>query len=235
MGRITMHNKLHAIICVILLAHLAVQGQDNTYTSEWDNQLFAGNKLVWGSGKWKYSGEFQVRIDDNFSSLERWFIEGMSSYMPTKNWEIVPDLRFSVKSNSQEIRPGLGGLFKILTSKLQYVNQVKWQADYNTRGTLSHGVRWINFLNYILSDMFVPNIVGGVFYSWKEQFIGWEYIRFGAGVNIRFDPIHTLNLTYFTGAANTGRSWTWSGIFFAQLTIKITDDWIYVPAKFINF
>lgn len=219
-----------ALLIIITCSYSNLKAQ-----SSWDNQLFAGNKIIWGGGQWKYSGEFQVRLDDDFSSLERWFVEGVVNYLPSEHWEFVPDLRLSVKQHSQEIRPGIGGLYKVLTSKLQFVNQVKWQADYNTQGTFSQGVRWILFLNYIISDTIIPNFVAGVFYSWKEQFTGWEYLRFGAGVNIRFNPQHTLNLTYFVGSANTGNSWDWSGIVFAQLSIRISDDWIYVPARIINF
>ena len=91
----------------------------------WDNHLFAGNRVVWGSGQWKYSGEFQVRMIDNFHALDTWSVEGVVSYFPTMRWEIVPDFRISVKDDSEEIRPGFGTLYKLLIPKIQIVNQIK--------------------------------------------------------------------------------------------------------------
>ena len=173
--------------------------EQHSAQENWDNQLYTGNKVIWGGGQWKYSGEFQVRLLDNFSALDRWYVEGAANFLPSEHWEFAPDLRFSVKPESQELRPGLGGLYKFLTPKLQYVNQVKWQADINSNGNVSNGVRWAMFLNYLLTDSIIPNLVGGVFYSWKDNFEGWEFIRFGAGVNVRFNPVQSLNLSYFFG------------------------------------
>ena len=203
--------------------------------SSWDNQLFVGNRIVWGSGQWKYSGEFQVRMIDNFHALDRWFVEGVVSYFPTMRWEIVPDLRLSVKGDSEEIRPGFGTLYKLLIPKIQIVNQIKWQGDYNSKGTFGHGLRWAVFLNYKLDETFYPNFVGGIFYRWSDKYTGWEFLRFGGGVNIRFDPFHQLNISYFLGANTATSPWQWSGIFYAHFTIRINDNWKYIPAEIINF
>ncbi len=235
MGEGKLLCKIFTIICVLFLAHLVVNAQEAENSTDWDNQFFAGNKVVYGLNKWKYSGELQFRMKDDFQTLDRWYIEGVASYLPSKYWEIVPDIRFSVKSSSVEYRPGFGILFKILSDKWQFVNQVKYQADINSTGTVGHGIRHAIFLNHMLSQKVIPNIVAGYFYRWRENFSGFEFIRIGAGVNIIFDPVHTLNISYFLGSTNLGDRWTWSGIAFLQLSIRIREDWIYVPAKYINF
>jgi hypothetical protein len=230
-----MFNKILVLTISFIFLNLPAMGQETAETDNWDNQFFAGNKIVYGNQKWKYSGELQFRVKDDFQSLDNWFLEGVASYLPSKYWEIVPDFRFSVKSSSVEYRPGLGLLFKVLSPKWQFVNQFKYQADISSLGTAGHGLRHVMFLNRILTKKIVPNVAAGYFYRWKEGFNDFEFIRFGAGVNILFDPIHTLTLSYFVGLLNRGDRWTWSGIPLIQLTINIKKDWIYVPAKYINF
>ena len=167
--------------------------------------------------------------------MDRWFLEYALTYLPSKHWELTPDLRLSVKSNSKEVRPGLSGVYKLLTSKFQFANQVKWQGDLNSSGKFSQGVSWVMFLNYLINETLIPNFAAGVFYRWGSEFTGWEFLRVGAGVNIRFDPMHILNLSYFAGASIAEEPWLWSGIIYAQLTIRITDEWKYVPANIIDF
>jgi len=225
-----MNKKTYLYIVTIIICYTVTNAQDT-----WDNQLYTGTRIAWGKGEWKQTGEFQVRLLDNVSALDRWYLEYALTYLPSEHWELTPDIRYSIKSSSQEIRPGLGGIYKVLTSKFQFANQVKWQGDYNTDGTFGHGVRWAMFLNYMINETFIPNFVGGVFYRWQDDFTGWEFLRFGAGINIRFDPLHILNLSYFLGALTGEDPWQWSGIFYAQLTIRITDEWKFVPANIINF
>lgn len=224
--------NFYLAIIVILLRTTPALAQE---TDTWDNQLFVGNKVVYGRNKWNYSGELQFRLKDNLQALDNWFLEGVATYLASKYWEIVPDYRFSVKPTSTEYRPGLGVLFKLLSPKWQFVNQVKYQADMSSKGTVGHGLRHVVFLNRILTEKLVPTLAAGYFYRWKENFSDLEFIRFGAGINILFDPVHTLTISYFVGVANTGKRWNWSGIPLLQLTIRIRKDWIYVPAKYINF
>jgi hypothetical protein len=227
--------KILIILFMINIGQLPVSAQENEDADNWDNQLFVGNKVAYGLDKWKYSGELQFRVKNDMQALDNWFVEGAASYLPSKFWELVPDFRFSVKSSSVEYRPGFGLLFKLLSDKWQFVNQVKYQADISSRGTIGHGVREVIFLNRILSEKFIPYIAGGVFYRWRPNFSDFEFIRVGGGLNIVFDPIHTLNLSYFVGLLNNGNRWTWSGIPLIQFTINIREDWLYVPAKYINF
>ena len=54
-------------------------GQDSTATDsvdQWDNQLFFSNKAAWSKGNWRYSGEFQIRLNDNTTQLNSYLIEG---------------------------------------------------------------------------------------------------------------------------------------------------------------
>jgi hypothetical protein len=205
----------------------------------WDNQLFLGNKVAAVKGDWKFSGELQVRLKDNAQSLDRWFLEGVATYMPSEHWELVPDYRLSIKSEHVEHRPGLGILRKDLygpaeNKKHQLVHQLKWQADIGS-GYVDHGLRYVFFYNYVLSEKLIPNVAAGVFYRWSEGYTGVQFFRLGAGLAYILDVKHSLNFSYFIGITDTGTNWTYQGIPFIQLIININRDYKYVPAKYVNF
>ena len=122
-------KKLIAIL-LFFLAVLTTGAQD--VTPDWDNQLFVGNKVGWGKDKWRTTGELQFRLEDNMKSLERWFIEGVGSYMPSRNWELSIPVRHSVLPEYNEWRLGLGLLYKQYpNNRIQLVYQLMYQMDSN--------------------------------------------------------------------------------------------------------
>ena len=207
--------------------------------SSFEQSFFFGNKVAWGKDKMKYSGELQFRLNENATSLDNWYVEGAASFMPSKHWEMVPDLRISTHPESMEVRPGFGILRKDLWTgskgnSHQFVNQLKYQADFKP-GSMSSGLRYILFYNYLLNEKIILTGVGGVFYSWKENFTGLEFIRAGGGMAYVFNRQHSLNLLYFTGIADSGDSWIYQGNIILQLIINVTKEYKYVPAKYISF
>lgn len=206
---------------------------------KWDNQFFVGNKVTWGSDKWRYSGELQSRFIQDFQALDRWYFEGVATYQHSANWEIVPDFRFSVRPDFVEVRPGFGIIRKDLLGKAdkpnqQFVQQLKYQADIGN-GRTNHGLRYILFYNYVFNKKLIASGIGGVFYSWKGNYNGFEFIRAGAALAYLLNEQHSINFTYFAGAADTSPEWTFSGSFVVQLIINIRKDYKYVPAKYISF
>ena len=201
----------------------------------WDNQAYFGNKVAFGRGKYKFSGELQTRLENNFQSLDNWFLEFVSSYLLSEKIEIVPDFRFTVKPDRVEYRPALGVLYKSTTEKLQFVNQVKWQSDIDNLGEIGHAVREVVFLNYISSPKMIVTLVSGFIYRWRPQWNGFQYIRVGPGFSYVFDKVHVLNFSYFVGVENNTREWMWAGIPMIQLVINITKKYTYVPAYYFSF
>lgn len=155
--------------------------------------------------------------------------------MPSKKWEITPDLRISVKPNEVEFRPGLGVFNKQLYNKFQLVNQVKWQLDLDTEGNVDNGLRYAIFMNYLIDDKFIPNFVGGVFYRWADNFQGVQFVRFGPGLAFVIDSKHVINLNYLFGVKNSGQEMHWSGIIAIQLAFNLNKEYKYLPAKYISF
>lgn len=233
-------RKLFRIVIFSLIVSGGTEAwsQSEADPPAWDQLFFFGNKVSWGKEKWKYSGELQIRLQENGQSLDNWYLEGVASYMPSKHWEVVPDFRFSIHPEQVEYRPGLGVLRKdLFLSKTdkghQIVNQVKIQADFQP-GNVNTGLRYILFYNYLASEKIILSGLGGIFYTWKDNFTGLEYIRAGGGAAYIFNMQHSLNLLYLVGVGNLGDSWNTQGNLVLQLVINVNKDYKYVPAKYLN-
>lgn len=223
-------------IVLMLLGFKFLAAQDEI--DKWDNQLFIGNKVSWGSHDWRYSAELQSRFIEDYQALDRWYFEGVASYMHSENWEVVPDFRFSVRPDFVEARPGFGIIRKDLIGiegapNQQFVQQLKYQADIGD-GRTDHGLRYIMFYNYVFDKKIIVSGIGGVFYSWKDDYNGFEFIRAGAALAYVLNEQHSINFTYYVGAADTSPEKTFSGSFVVQLIINIRKDYKYVPAKYIS-
>jgi len=231
-------RKILLSYLILIFSAAAIFAQDETApVPNWDNQMYLGNKLSWGKNKWKYSGELQVRLEDNFQALDIWYFEFVSNYLISKDFEIVPDLRFTVKPTRIEFRPGLGVLFKELDTKVQFVNQVKWQLDLPTEGEIGNAMRDVVFMNYKLNEKMITTLVAGFIYRWWPSWNGFQYIRVGPGFSYIFDEKHILNFSYFVGVENNTKNWLWAGIPMIQLVINISkkDKYTYTPAYYFDF
>ena len=211
-------NKILLLITILLIM-VSVFSQTTEPTNNWDNQLYIGNKVAVNKNNWRYSGEIQVRLKNNTQSLDNYFIEGVSSYLLSKKWEIISDFRISVKPTEFEFRPGFGVVNKLILGNLQIVNQVKWQLDFDTKGNVDNGFRYAVFFNYLIHEKYIPNFAAGFFYRWQDDFQGWRFIRFGPGMAYLINTKHTINFNYLMSMSNDGQNWSWAGIPVVQLII----------------
>jgi hypothetical protein len=223
-----------------LLAALGIAGWASAQEEDLDsgsvNQFFApATKVNYALDKWRYSGEFQIRLDEDYRALNLWYLEGTATNLTAKHLELSADLRFSVKPDITEFRPGVGFILKTTHPTWQLALQSKYQIDVPNEGTTGHGLREILFANFLVNDNLIPGLVGGGFYRWRGDFDDWEFWRAGGGVTYVFDPFHTLNVSYFFGWENSGLEWTRSGFLLVQFSINIRNDWKYVPAKIVSF
>jgi hypothetical protein len=222
---------LAGLVIITLAAYSQNESEPN-----WDNQIYIGNKIAGGMAKWRFSGELQVRLEDNLHHLDSWFLEGVTTYLVNKWFEVSSDFRFTEKPDKVEFRPGLGAFLKYTKSNFQFANQVKWQIDIDNRHNFDNGLRDAIFLNYNLNDKYIVSFAGGVFYRWRSS--GWrgvQFIRFGPGISFVFDKKHILNINYFFSAENNTKSWDWAGIPMIQLVININKKYKYVPAMYFDF
>lgn len=224
----------------ILFASISYQSKaQQADSSSWDNQLYLGNRYAWSSNDWRYSAEFQIRLDENVNALQQYFFEGVATYMPNKHWEFVPDFRYTLHTDRNEFRPGLGVIYKSLWTKKQInqlAHQFKWQADIEGDGTFKHGVRYILFYNRgLIENKLGLSSGGGGFYRMSDNFTGMQFIRAFVGLAFQFNDMHILSFNYFVGAENRGSYWDYIGGPFVTFVIRLDNDSKYVPAKYINF
>ena len=215
--------------------NLNVSAQTQEPAANWDNQSYMINKVAWGKGMWRYSGELQTRFQNNLTELQQWHLEAAATYLPSEKWEIVPDFRFTVTPNRVEYRPGLGVIYKNLFTKSQLVHQVKWQYDQESTGYSSHGLRYALFYNYLFSEKFLGSAIAGGLFEFGEQFSGFLGVRAGFSIAYIFDETNTLNLGYFYGAVNNGTSYDNIGIITLGFTINLQKKFDHLPAKYISF
>ena len=228
-------HRIKILISVLaIIPFVSAIGQDSP---AWDNQIYIGNKIAFGKDKWKFSGELQIRLENNFQSLDNWYLEFVSNYLASEKFEIVPDFRFTIKPDKVEYRPGLGILYKKTTHIIQFVNQVKWQIDIDNYGKIGNALREVVFLNHKINDKIITTMIAGFIYRWWPEWNGFQYIRVGPGVSYIFDDRHILNFSYFVGVENNTKDWMWAGIPMIQLVINISqkDKYKYIPAYYFDF
>jgi hypothetical protein len=223
------------LLFVVTIINFHAFSQTTDSTTNWDNQIYIGNKVAGTAGNWRFSGEFQVRLKDNMSALDNWFVEGIATYLVSEQFEIVPDLRYSIKPDEHELRTGLGIIYKFNKSNFQFVNQLKWQLDFDFNNNQDHGLRYAIFINRKLSYKLISSFAFGAFYRWRDNFNGFQFIRFGPGLSYVMNRQHTINFSYFLSSENNTEFWEWAGIPTIQLVININKDYKYLPAKYFSY
>ena len=231
---VNLNIKYWITFFLVIILILPLYSQE-TVEDNWDNELWVGTRFAWGKNKLKYSGEFQTRFNNNYTQLENWYVEGAAHYLMSPHIEIVADARNSVSPTGNSFRPGLAVLAKAKSGKFFFINQLKIQSDNVFRDNISFAVREIVYVNYAINNKWMPFVGGGVFFRDSDNFKGLQVIRAGAGVYYNYNPLHSVSVNYFVGQRDTGYGLTYSGIFLVQLTLKFSDDYIYMPARFINF
>lgn len=228
-------KKLLLATIVILFFPVLSYSQSNT----WDNFLYVGNKVAWSADSWRFNTELQIRLKDNTQALEYYYLEAVASYMPSKYWEIVPDIRFSVYPDHLEVRPGIGVLFKLTwNNRHQFVQQAKWQSDFPIWDSDKHGLRYVIFYNYLLNNKVFLVSGAGIFYRISDAFTNLKFIRTYIGTQLNFSDAHSLSVSYmlnFTNYDPDGFAWGHSGGPTLVYTIRFKDDYKYVPARYVNF
>lgn len=224
---------------LFFLASFNSSGQTTEPTDPWDYWFIMGNKVVFGGvNHWKNSNEIQWRADNNLQSLNTLMFETVLTYSPNSHWEIVPDLRFSVRSNQTQWRPGFGIVRKDYFGEKvhQLVHQVKWQADIGTLNT-TQAIRYAPAYNVVINHKHVVGGIAALLYQWGNEYDNrLTFIRFGPTYALIFDKVHTLSIVPAFGLENLGNN-EWVGSFtpIVQLIIRVNKNYKYKPARYINF
>jgi len=208
------------------------------FANDLDAVLFLSNKVIGSNTDWRFSGEYQVRLNDNISSLKEHYFEGVASYLPNERWEIVPDFRVTVKPERLEFRPGIGLIHKTVWGKKiflhQLVNQVKWQTDIESTGIVKHGLRYALFYNYVFDKKWMFISGGGILYRFSDAYDGFQYVRFFAGLGYQIASDLFLNVNYYLGLEDPFGAITYETGPMINLVIRLKNNTKYLPARYIN-
>jgi hypothetical protein len=232
-------HKLLLFCLIIISGSTGSFAQNADPVDPWDYWFIMGNKVVFGGvNHWKNSHEIQWRADNNLQQLNTLMYETVLTYSPNSHWEIVPDLRYSVRSNQIQFRPGFGIVRKDYFGENihQLVQQVKWQIDIGTLNT-SQAVRYAPAYNVVIQDKHVVGVITAFLYQWGKDYDNrLTFIRFGPTYALIFDKVHTLSIVPAFGVENLGAG-QWVGSFtpIVQLIIRVNKNYKYKPARYINF
>lgn len=228
--------RVTCIIIFFLDFHIAV-AQDMNTDINFDQMLYFGNKVTWGKDRWKNSAEFQVRFQDNYRELQRWFLEYVGTFLISKKFELAPDFRYTVVPEGREYRPGLSLIYKSLFAHSQVVHQFKYQYDISQTSDNSQTIRYAPSYNYLLSEHFMGFLSGAVYYKFSKPYTGLDVLLGGVGAAFIVNDQHTINLSYMVGAQKDieNDSFITGGILMFRVIINIRPDYVYVPAKYVNF
>ena len=224
-----------SLLCISCSSHLLAQTDP---VDPWDYWLIMGNKVVFGGvNQWKNSHEIQWRADNNLQELNTLMYETVVTYSPNSKWEIVPDLRFSIRPTQTQFRPGFGFVRKDYfgEKQVQVAHQVKWQIDIGNQVT--QAVRWAPSMSVILKEKYVVGGLAALLYQWGAEYDNrLTFVRFGPSFALIFDKVHTLSFVPAFGVENLGTG-QWVGSFtpIVQLIIRVNKDYKYLPARYINF
>ena len=241
---LTIHTTFILFIAILFSSNINAQytgdggATSNNDIDKWDNQFLVGNKYSWSKGNWRYSGELHFRLKNDVRSLNQYYLEGVATYQPNNNWEIVPDLRATVFPDRVELRPGIGLIYKINWNRKnlnQIVQQTKWQTDIKNTGYVSHAVRYMLFYNYVFDKKWMAHTAGGVLYRFSDSYNGVEFIRALVGATYSFNDYNSLYISYFVGAENRQTHYTFIGGPLIQFIIRFSRDHKYIPAEYMNF
>lgn len=236
-----LYGNIRGLMLVGFISFLVMsesRSQDLENDTNWDNLIYFGNKVTWGSNKWRNSGELQVRLQDSYRQLFQWHLEYVGSYLLNKNIELVPDFRATVKPDRYEFRPGFGVVVKNNLDRGQFVHQIKGQVDFKTGGgETTQVIRYFPSYNHFVSEKWIASVVVGSYFKFTDEKSGLELLMAGANAAYVINKQHTLNLTYVYGAQKQFPTdeYLQFGILMCRLIINIQKDYEYLPAKYINF
>jgi hypothetical protein len=172
-----------------------------------DNALWTGGLFLWERGtNLHYSAEYQVRLDENMSSLSSHFLEFMAYKKANESLLINAGYRFTRRPDHDENRLYIGGFWDMTRSagdaeRLRIVLQVGYQHDFNTqfddRLMDSNSIRWILIASRQATENIRPFLLAGVLTTWNDAYsFGADRMRLGGGMAMTISNRSRLRAQY---------------------------------------
>ncbi len=176
-----------------------------------DNVLWAGGLfLLERESGLDFSAEYQLRLDDDMSSLSSQFVEGLAFYQVTENLIFNSGYRFTKRPDRNEHRLYLGSFVDLTKSsrglwefadRFRATLQVGYQHDFNTQfdGRLldSNSIRGILVVSRPGTETLRPFLLGGVLTTWNDAYnFGVDKIRLGGGLLYQLNKQSRIRFQY---------------------------------------
>ena len=189
------HQRASLLATLIVLTAPALCTAQSTGWGLWSGLLVRDFRP---DSRFEYSGEYQVRLTEDFHELKSHFVELSGFYKATSKLQSNFGYRFTIRPDRNESRL-FAGLFYRTTlvkpnpqsgsSGLRLTHQLMYQRDFNAEFNDvlldSNTVRYALYLTKPLSRVVDGLAIAGAMYTWNAEYTGLEKIRAAVGVRIR--------------------------------------------------
>ncbi len=147
--------------------------------------------------RWDFSGEYQVRLNNDVRDLKSHFFETFAYYKATSRLELNAGYRYTIRPDRTENR--LSGGFFVRHAlglkgsgsddpRARVTHQILYQRDYDAEFNdvliSSNSVRYVFLVLKPVSKTVAPFAVAAGQYTWNAEYTGLEKLRFAAGLRI---------------------------------------------------
>ena len=149
------------------------------------------------ASRFDYSGEYQVRLTENFQELKSHFVELSGFYKANPRFQSNFGYRFTIRPDRNESRLFAGVFYRTTLVKpnpqsgkfgLRLTHQVMYQrdfnADFNDVLLSSSTVRYALYLTKPFTPVWHGLVIAGGMYTWNAEYTGIEKLRAAVGVRI---------------------------------------------------
>jgi len=217
-----------------LILLIFVSSVESIQAEEPDWQLWSGVffKNVRPDSAWDFSGEYQVRLRDDMRELKSHFFDFNAFYKATSSFDVNGGYRFTRRPDRNENRwmagffwrPRLGEAKPDLDDKsIRITNQVQYQRDDNSEFNevlvASNSVRFVFLVSKPVTRKLSPFAVAAVMYTWNEEYVGLEKIRFAFGLRIISGNNDRIKIHYVFEKKNSVEPAQFASIFWVRYEV----------------
>ncbi len=157
-----------------------------------------------------YSIEYQVRLNDEMSSLSSHFVELMKYHRVANSLLLNGGYRFTIRPDHKENRLYLGGFWEMTPSakpheadpnRFKAILQVGYQHDFNVEFDNqlmdSDSIRGVMQVSKPINKTITPFLMGGALTTWNDAYsFGIDKTRLGGGVILKMAKKSQLRCQY---------------------------------------
>jgi hypothetical protein len=183
------------LFVVVLFGTSSICGAQSAGWGLWSGVLVRDVRV---DSRFDYSGEYQVRLTDDLTTLKSHFFEVSGYYKANPKLESNFGYRFTIRPDRNESRffaglfyrttlvnpdPQSGKFGLRLTQQLMYQRDLN--ASFNDVLLDSNTVRYALYLTKPFTPTWHGLVIGGAMYTWNTEYSGLEKLRAAIGVRLR--------------------------------------------------